>query len=320
MNKVTKKWLAIATALVIIGTLTFTSVMTFFGWDFTKLSTVKFETNTYEIKDKFANISINTDIADIIFAPSENNKCKVVCFEMENVKHSADVKDNTLLINVVDERKWYENIGIMTDNPTITIYLPKNEYDLLTIDESTGDVEIPKNFEFENIDISATTGDVKNYASTSENIKIETSTGDIILDNLKADKLDLSVTTGQIDVTNVECKGDVSFSVSTGESNLTDLECGNLTTTGSTGDINLNNVIAKKKLDIERSTGDVSFDRCDADEILVNTSTGDVTGSLLTEKVFIAQTDTGNIDIPETTTGGKCEINTSTGDIEISIH
>ena len=47
--------------------------------------------------------------------------------------------------------------------------------------------------------------------------------------------------------------------------------------------------------------------------------TVDVTGTLLSEKVFIAQSGTGRIDVPETTTDGKCKITTDTGRISLSI-
>ena len=52
---------------------------------------------------------------------------------------------------------------------------------------------------------------------------------------------------------------------------------------------------------------------------MVNTSTGDVNGTLLSEKIFITDTSTGRVSVPKTTSGGKCEITTSTGDINIGI-
>jgi DUF4097 and DUF4098 domain-containing protein YvlB len=61
----------------------------------------------------------------------------------------------------------------------------------------------------------------------------------------------------------------------------------------------------------------VNFNACDATEIFVKTSTGNVAGSLLSSKVFIANTSTGSIDVPKTTSGGRCEIITSTGNIKI---
>lgn len=70
---------------------------------------------------------------------------------------------------------------------------------------------------------------------------------------------------------------------------------------------------------IERSTGDVEFDGSDADEITVKTSTGDVRGTLKSEKVFLTDTSTGWINVPKTTSGGRCEITTSTGNIDIAI-
>ena len=70
---------------------------------------------------------------------------------------------------------------------------------------------------------------------------------------------------------------------------------------------------------MERDTGDITFDKCDASDIYIKTSTGDVKGTLLTEKVFYTQTSTGNIDVPKTVNGGRCEITTSTGNIKINI-
>ena len=319
MRKKTKIWLVIATALVVVGCVIFGGVMTMLQWDFTKLSTVKYETNDYEIDENYKNISIVTDTADIVFVPSENSKSSVVCYEQKNVKHSVTVKDDTLVIAVVDTRKWYEYIGINIGTPKITVYLPNAEYEKLFIKESTGNVEIPNNFRFESMDISTSTGDVKNDASASESIKIKTSTGNIRVENISAEALDLSVSTGEITVCDVNCQGDVKIHVSTGKTKLTDVACKNLTSSGNTGDISLKNVIATEKFSLERSTGDVKFDGCDAAEISVKTDTGDVTGTLLSEKVFLAETDTGRVEVPKTATGGRCEITTDTGDIRIKI-
>ena len=107
------------------------------------------------------------------------------------------------------------------------------------------------------------------------------------------------------------------INVSTGKTNLTDIKCKSLISDGSTGDFSLKNVIATEKFSIERSTGDVKFDDCDANEIWIKTDTGDVTGKLLSEKIFITETSTGDVNVPKSTNGGKCEITTSTGDIYI---
>ncbi len=318
MNK-TKIWLIVAASLVLIGVIIFGGVMAMYNWDFTKLSTVEYETNNYEINEKFNNISINTNTDDVIFAPSDEGICKVVCYEEQNAKHLVVVKDGTLIINKADKKKWYEYIGINFGAPKITVYIPQGEYGALLVNSSTSYVEIPENFKFEGIDISISTGNVKCLASALGKIKIKTSTGDICVQNATADTLDLSVSTGKVIVQSVACGDDIKINVSTGRAKLTDVTCKNITSNGSTGDISLNNVIATEKFSIERSTGDVRFENSDAAEIFVKTDTGDVKGSLLTNKVFITQTDTGSVDVPKTITGGRCEITTDTGDIAISL-
>ena len=70
---------------------------------------------------------------------------------------------------------------------------------------------------------------------------------------------------------------------------------------------------------LERSTGDVKFTLCDAGELFVKTTTGNVIGSLCSEKIFMAKASTGKVEVPKSVTGGICEIETSTGDIRITI-
>ena len=280
MTKTTKIWLIIATTLLLTGCIIFGGVMTVYKWDFSKLSTNKYETNKYDITDNFKNISVNVKTADIVFVASEKAKTEVVCYEQDNANHEVSVDNDTLTIKLVDERKWYEYIGINFRTPKITVYLPQGEYGNLTVSASTGDIDIK---------------------------------------NLSAENINLTVTTGEIEAKSITCNGDFKTTVSTGEVELKDVSCKNLSSNGNTGDITLKDVIAEEKFAIERSTGDVKFERCDANEIFIKTDTGDVKGSLLSDKVFITETDTGNIDVPKTITGGRCEITTDTGDIKITV-
>lgn len=319
MSKKNKPWIIFATSFLAVGLLLFAGAMIALGFDFTKLSTVKYETNTYEISEDFSKISIAADTTEIEFVLSDNKQCKIVCFEKEKVKHSATVKDGTLTIGTVDTRKWYDYIGFSFGESKMTVNLPKTEYASLLIKGRTGDIEIPKDFEFDTVDISARTGDVECYASASELMKIKLSTGAVCVENASVGTLDLSVTTGSVTVSSIYCEGDIKVTVSTGKTKLTDVSCKGVISSGSTGNVFLKNVIAAESFSIERRTGNVTFEGSDAAEIYVKTSTGDVTGSLLSEKVFITETNTGSVNVPKTVTGGKCEITTSTGDIQIGI-
>lgn len=319
MSNSTKIWLIIAASLVVLGLVGFLALMFINDWDFKGLSNQEYETNIYEFDVDFKDISINTDTANIKFIASDNQGCKVVCYEEKNIKHSVAIKDGILEIDCLDNRKWYEHIGINFGNPEITVYLPEGQYNSIVLRDDTGYIDIPDDFQFKDIDISSSTGYVKNYAS-AETIKVATSTGAIHFENVTAKSISLSVSTGKVIVKDVDCDGEIKIKVSTGKSEITDVKCKSLDSQGDTGDMILENVIVSGKLSVERSTGDVSFDRCDASEIFVETSTGDVMGNLRSGKNFIVTSDTGDVHVPKNTDGGKCEIITDTGDINIKIN
>jgi DUF4097 and DUF4098 domain-containing protein YvlB len=320
MKKSAKIWLIIASLLVIIGAVMFAVSLIAYNGDFTKFATAKYQTNMHEISEEFADISIDTDTANIVFLPSDDGKCKVECHERENENHSVKVENGTLKITYVDQREWYEYIGINFGSTRVTIYLPSTEYSSLRIKEDTGNITLTSDFGFDVIDIKTSTGDVHCDRATAESVKIRTSTGNIELIGIECSSLDLGASTGNINVSDAKCSGDIKIEVSTGNTKLQSVSCKSLTSSGDTGDILLKKVIASEKFSIETDTGDIDFNASDAAEIFVETDTGDVCGTLLSSKVFITETDTGDVDVPKSTVGGRCEITTSTGDIEISIN
>ena len=319
MKKSAKIWLITAACLVLAGGVVCCLAMAAHHWDFSLLGE-KAETRTVEINEDFQNISIKSDTDDVEFRLSDDGKCKVVCLEKEKEQHTVAVNGGTLVIEKNDTRDWNDFISLFSfESTSITVYLPQSEYDSLFIDEDTGDITIPEEFVFGSIDIGVDTGDVDCRASASELLRIKSDTGDIHLEGLSAGELDLTVSTGHIDARSVVCDGNIGITVSTGKTNLTDVSCKSFSSTGDTGDIIMKKTIAEGMISIERSTGDVSFDGCDAGELMIETDTGDVKGDLLSDKIFIARSDTGGIDVPETATGGKCKITTETGDIKIVI-
>lgn len=313
-----KTWLIIGTLLVLIGGILFVSVMTILKWDFRKLSTNEYETNSYEITENFKAISLNTNIADVSLVACENSQCKVECYERKNVECSISVKDDTLVINDIDTRNWYEHIDINFGSPKITVYLPEKEYASLSIN-SIGDVEIPKDFVFTDVSITSGIGDVTFLSSTSGITKVRTTAGDVQVGNISAGAVDISTSTGNVSVSSVGCGGNINIDVTAGKTSIRDTKCQKLISSGGTDNILLENVIAAKNFSIERSTGDVQFEDSDAEQIFVKTSAGDITGTLLSEKIFLTETSIGEVNVPKTTSGGKCEAITSTGDIKIDI-
>lgn len=314
-----KKWLRISILFIFIGLISFTVIMTIFKWDFNKFNTKYIELNTYEINEDFNNISIDCHEADINLILTEYSNTKVVCLEEKNSKHNVTISENTLKIDVNNNNKWYDNINIFSLKTKIDVYLSKRTFEELVIKGHTGNIIINKDFSFKSIDIMTSTGDVENYASTSELIKLKTSTGKIKVENIQTTSLDIDVSTGNVNLNNINCQNDIVINVSTGKVNLTNIACNNLSSTGNTGDVSFKNVFIVGKLDIKRTTGDIKFDKCDASEIEIVTDTGDINATLLSDKIFSVETNTGNKNIPQTNTGGLCKIKTTTGDISIQI-
>ena len=318
MNKHIKTWLIIAVSLILAGCVVFVCVMSSLNWDFTKISTFKFTTNTHTVSETYANIDITTAEANVELIPSQDNETRVVCFEKTTIKHSVCVENNTIVISVVDNRQWYDYIGFSFTSPKVTVYLPQGSYEGITVKSGTGNVNISEAYSFNSMDISVGTGAVTSLAKT-ESIKVKSGTGNVRVKNSEG-AVEVSTATGNIELCNVNSAADIKLNVATGNVSVRDVVCNNFTTDSSTGSINLSNVIATGKMSITASTGNVKFDKCDASQIYVKTSTGNVGGTLLTHKNFKASSDTGAVAVPPSIlTAGLCEITVSTGNIKISI-
>jgi hypothetical protein len=319
MRNTTNFLLAIALSLVVIGIIVVIISLSAAEWNFNLLGSARYETVTHNINESIRDISIDTATANVTFIPSESGEYRVVCHDAPGLKHSVNAIDGVLSIKLTDTRKWYEYISFSFDNTEVSVYIPAEEYGVLDIDISTGDVTIPNNFKFESVNIEATTGDIDFGAEVESDLKITASTGYITLEGVAAGAIDLAASTGNMSLSDIHCTGGLKLSLSTGKVTANNVNCTSLYSTADTGDIILTSLIAKETIDITRSTGDVKFDACDASQITVNTSTGDVTGSFLSDKIFITHSGTGKNQVPETTTGGICRIECSTGDIIIEI-
>ncbi len=302
---------------ILIGVFLFVLALKYAGWDFSNLGSGKKETNVYEFEEAVSSISIETDTADIEFLPADDEKIKVVAKENENLKHTVTLTDGVLLVKLVDTRAWYEHIAFFNSSK-ITVYLPTRVAPSLKIVESTGDVKIGEGMTFANLDITTSTGDVK-ILSAAENVTVKCSTGDVYIKNATLSSLNVALTTGDLTLASVNALGDISHTSSTGDFDITDTVAKNLISSASTGNITMKNLFVEAKIDIKRSTGDVEFVSCDSSELSIKTSTGDVSGSFLSNKIIFVETDTGEVDVPRSTVGGICDIETSTGDVTLSV-
>ncbi len=319
MKKSIKIWMIIASCCVMVGIGFLAVSMVASGFDYTKMFTsAQFETKTHHITQAFDRISLETKTANIVLRRSTDSYCKVVCYETETVGHGVQVEAGVLRIQVQDQRKWYEYFEITPTRPSVTVYLPQEEYRSLVVKGSTGNVSLHKDLLFQEIDIALSTGNVTSQAAAVRS-NIQVTTGNIQQMNTTLGSAQFSTTTGDISLKQICFDGTATIHVNSGDVDIADITAKDMSISTSSGEAVLQNTVAEKFLTVETDTGNVQLDSCDASEIAIETSTGDINGCLRTPKIFFAHSDTGDVSAPDTITGGRCTITSSTGDIAITI-
>ncbi len=314
MKTCIKTIIAVGLSITLLGGILFT-----IGYANAK-RTQKAIVNTYEISEEFGDFDITLTTANLEFKASEDGTTKVVCKETENLTHAVSVVDNTLTIKASDKTKWYENaFNFSFLQCKITVYVPTEHIGFnVKIDATTGDVNLPKGFEFSSVNIKMSTGDANIGATIKGNLKVKNTTGTVTVSESSCKTAEFTASTGDIKLNSFTVDETLNISTTTGDIKLNNVNCGSLTVDVSTGDVKLIDTVASGNMQITATTGDVRFDNADANSLKIKTSTGNVTGSLKTGKKFVCDTSVGDIRVPNTD-GGVCEIKTSTGDIIITI-
>lgn len=257
MKTSTKIWVIIAVVLLVAGFSLFAAAVAMSGNDINKLSTEKMQTMIFEFDEEISSIKIDESVADIIIEPWDGSGCKVECYEDEKIPHSAGVIDGVLSIGSKDNRKWYEKIvNISFESTSITVYIPKKEYERIEIDCSTGDVSV-KSIDFVEIDVSF-------------------STGKLVVENVHCTRIYSKGSTGNVHLSDVVATEEINIDRSTGDVRFDACDAGKITVDLSTGDVK-GTLLTGKEFQVNTSTGDVNVPPNEDGGICqINTSTGDI--------------------------------------------
>ena len=219
----------------------------------------KLETHEYEITEDFNDIIITTDTADIQFILSENPDSFIVCEEEKNANHSVIVKDNRLQIEVIDNKKWYEHIGINISRPKITVCLGKSEYGNISLETDTGNILLNNIIATGKLATQTDTGNVQLDACDANEVFIKVDTGNVLLDDV--------ITTGKLSIETDT--GDVKFNACDASDVVIETDTGNVTGSfltnkvvfaeSGTGKIDIPKVIADEKCEIITDTGNIKI-------------------------------------------------------------
>ncbi len=303
-----------------------------------KISTVEMVENTYMIEEDFTKLNVECGVANVQVHPSEDRSVRVDCIETDKLYHEVSVENDTLVIRQIDQTDWSDNIGIYTKPVEVNVYLPKAEYIKAKVQTTSGTVnftvDINGELEIQNSSGSTYVGEISvdslnvnnssggisiSSVQTPGDIVLKASSGSLKLDGIKCENMTLETTSGSIRLGEVEALADINIVASSGEIDLENLTCENLNAENTSGSANCRDVITTGKICIENSSGGIRLERCDAAELKLKASSGSIKGTLLTEKIFVADASSGSVDVPKTTSGGVCEVTTSSGSISLEI-
>lgn len=266
---------------------------------------VNYIKKTVDIKDKFSSIEIKSaSDVDVAVKKASGDTSYVEYYDCENLTHHVDVSDGVLRITADDSRNVAFNvsIGLYTGAwPSVTVYLAGTEYDDLKIVTSSGDIDMEYYLLVGNIDIEASSGDVTVNGANSDSLTIATRSGNIKIDSASSK--------------------DTRISANSGDVSLGDVVTDNVDLKTSSGNITSGSIKAKH-INGRASSGDVMIRDCDASEINIMTNSGNVSIGIGSEMKYeyTTKTSSGDVNVPDSVKGadGKCNIETSSGDIDVT--
>lgn len=329
-----KKFLIIASIFFIsLGIVSFTLFLFTIDFNFRNLSGTNH--SEYVIDDDVSAIEIRTATAEINLISSNVEQSKITFDDNDRERFYYEVVDGVLKIGYQDNTRWYQlfNWG----NKYINVYLPEKTYESLTINNSTGDVTVNGITFSGDVNIDVSTADIHLVNASCANAKIDVSTGDVEINNLTAlGDLSIVASTGDTDIDNstannlkingssssIEINGlivndTIDLSTTTGSNSLENVKATSAKINTTTGDVELENFILSGELIIDVSTGDVEISNTDCASAKIKTTTGYVKGSFLTDKIYYTSSTSGKVRVPHSSSGGICEISTTSGDIFI---
>ena len=254
-----KKGLIIAAVVLIaLGILVFAGGFIASGFNFAKLDVAKYETNTYNVDGTFNGIEVNTIESDVTLKPSEDGQFRAVCVERNGKNFEVRVENGTLKVNEPKRDNWPMRM-FSFKSPSVTLYLPQEHYEALSVKTVTGDVDA-ENVNVEGIvSVTVTTGDIKFSGVTCKSFKTSGNTGDVeLIDTVATDSFDIQRSTGDVVFGNSDA-GEITVKTTTGDVSGTLRTDKIFTVKSTTGDVKVPDSASGGKCEIRTTTGDISI-------------------------------------------------------------
>lgn len=325
MKKSVKITCIIAASCIVLGLLILLGVSVKFGFDYRNLNTTTAEVKTYAVEQAFENIDIHSLSNNVELSVADGEQCKVVCTETARTACTASVENGTLTVTQKDTRRWYEHFGMYwasSDMPEmkIEVFLPRQEYQDLSVTTQSGDIWVGEPFIFETADLSTTSGNI-DFFSAVNNISLHSTSGNITCQKISmATSIEAETTSGNVDLGKISTV-DLSARTTSGNLNLFEIYATGDVVLESTSGISQLEKVTAKSFTITTTSGDVWLRDSDADTLHIQSNSGCVKGNLLSKKNFEVSTTSGEVDVPHPSrydeNTGICTVTTTSGDITL---
>lgn len=316
--------IALVSVLVIIaGIIICFGAMYSLDFDFEEMDTESTEKKSYSISEDFNSINIRGAEADVKFVYSNSKECRVEVSERKSITHTVEVENGVLNITRKDNRRWYEHISFgffwSWKNVSITLYLPETSYNELDIVSLSGDVRIPSGFEFKDTMIQNTSGDIVFESKSTENLELKSVSGEIFINSQDCREIILASTSGDLKISDCKIKGSLKLNTVSGDIEVKNIKGDELSAASTSGEVDIEDSVFSGNLELKTTSGDIQINSSDAKTLNIKSTSGDVKGNLLSDKMFVTHSTSGNIRVPESHSDDRCEIKTTSGDIRMEI-
>lgn len=280
------------------------------------------EGNSAPVDSEFSSIRVRVRESDVNILRSEDGESRVDCVDHENIYHRVFEENGVLIVEEVDERRWYERFKGFKRDIEVNIHLPAGEYKRLEIETMSGDIEVERGIAFEDVRAKTLSGDIEFFALVRSKLELSSTSGDVCAkgENELAELSAVSVS-GDVKLSGFMVCGEASIVSTSGDIECADITCENGSFKSVSGDVKLKNVLCADKLGISSTSGDIRFENCDGKSIELGSVSGDIRGGFNTGKHFTAKSLSGSIRLPKDNPehNGECFAKTVSGSINLSI-
>lgn len=311
--------LIIALCMFVSGIFVCVGALSMKGMDFDTMFKDNSTVRTVTYDEAFLSVDAQVKAGNLEIFPTSEDELKIECTEPENTHYDIKFEGNTLVIRRIDNKDWHQYF-MNFSREGIKIYLPERAYEDIKLDVSSGKIIVNDGLSWRNLIAESRSGSVRAYGVTAqEKMSLKATSGQVSSNTVKAENMEVSCTSGRVTLGNVVLTGKLDVENTSGSIEVIDVNCLSLSVNNTSGGITCSGVIAQDAITAKTSSGSIELLQSDADNLNVKTTSGSIRGTLLSDKIFIAESTSGSVRVPQTTQGGICKVKTTSGSIDIKI-